>query len=330
MRTGCRRHDADNCQIGAFILKTAIAALACITVLLAARPAGATADMPVTPGQIAEVETKAKAGDAGAQNTLAGWYADGSHGFARDARTAEQWYLKAAEQGDVAAETALGELYESGSGVQNPEEAVRWYRKAAKTSEQAMCGLGRMYASGSGVPQDYHEAADLYLTAQASHTWCQYELAQLYDFGLGVPRNPKRAMELYYVVAFVNAEAQRRLFALYEAGMGVPLDEGQAIAWYRAAAAKGDLRAEIGLGLHYQFGRGVAANSHVAYALYILASQTTFWEPTELPDFTTEQRRYALVTQDTLKLVQEMAMPGNLLKALDYYIAHPPPRHIVD
>src|SRR5690348_11231292 len=69
-----------------------------------------------------------------------------------------------AEQGDVAAQTNLGVMYESGRGVaQDYAQAAKWYRKAAEQGEPTpQCNLGALYASGRGVPQDHGEAAKWY------------------------------------------------------------------------------------------------------------------------------------------------------------------------
>ena len=46
---------------------------------------------------------------------------------------AADWYIKAANNGNAAAQDSLGRLYEFGDGVeQNDEVAMHWYRMAAK------------------------------------------------------------------------------------------------------------------------------------------------------------------------------------------------------
>ena len=65
-----------------------------------------------------------------------------------------------AVQGDAAAQTYLGVMYQIGQGVpQNHAEAVRWYRKAAKQGNaSAQFDLGVMYTKGHGVTQGYVQA----------------------------------------------------------------------------------------------------------------------------------------------------------------------------
>jgi TPR repeat protein len=244
---------------------------------------------------------------------------------------AMDWYQMSAEAGDVRAQTTLGELYESGTGTQNFEEAARWYRAAAETYAPAMADLGHLYAMGEGVPQDYSEAVKLCSKAtERDGSSGMYELGLLYEQGLGVPQNFNRAMELYHEVAAGNSDAKRRLFAIFEAGLPIPHDSDKAIAWYRAAADRGDPRAEVGLGLRYQFDEGVTAvwpvDREVAYALYNLAEQSPSPVRSNIPDFrgpANAARMY--MSPDTWNLVHEMAEPGNVLKALDQYIARPRP-----
>ena len=58
---------------------------------------------------------------------IKGYYYDG-RGVEEDEEKAEEWFLKAAEQGHCEAQFELGWLYYLADGN---EEAVKWYRKAA-------------------------------------------------------------------------------------------------------------------------------------------------------------------------------------------------------
>lgn len=50
---------------------------------------------------------------------------------------AKHWYVLVAEQGDYKAQSALGECYNIGKGVeQNYTEAIKWYRLAAEQGEE--------------------------------------------------------------------------------------------------------------------------------------------------------------------------------------------------
>ena len=71
--------------------------------------------------------------------------------------------MQAAMCGDVEAQTYLGYLYYEGEGVeQNYNEAVKWYKKAAKQDyAPAQLALGECYYFGECVEQDYKKAEDI-------------------------------------------------------------------------------------------------------------------------------------------------------------------------
>ena len=244
----------------------------------------------------------------------------------RDPFKAVEWYRIVAEAGDVQAQTDLGELYEHEPVVQNFEEALHWYRKAAETYGAAMADLAHLYATGTGVPQDYEEAAKWYRKAVERDGYSgQYELGLLYEQGLGVAQDRDEAMEFYYGAAIRNnADAQRRLFALYEADPALPSNPGKMIAWYETAAEDGNARAQVGLGLHYQFGKGVAMNTYVARALYLIAYQSSDGQ-SENPTFMGPQDIVRSAGFEAQALAKEMTKPGNFLKAIEWFVAHPPP-----
>ncbi|MDP9009299.1 MAG: sel1 repeat family protein [Pseudomonadota bacterium] len=261
---------------------------------------------------------------------------EGGRGYPKDLKRAEEWYLLGADRGFAEAQNELGEFYEA-CGDQYLADALRWYHKAAASvpssssntntaASKAMANLAKLYASGKGVPQDYAEAAKWYQRSiNSGGYWGQYGLAVLYEQGLGVPKDANKALGLYYEVALLNDEALRRLFMLFEKGMNIPAEDINAIAWYRAAAEKGDVRAQVGLGLHYKFHKGVEKNWSVAYALFNLAKLSSSEEPRHIPDFSGPAVTAEIyMTPATWTLVHAMAKPGNLLKALDQFIAHPP------
>lgn len=81
-----------------------------------------------------------------------------------DYRTALKVWMAQAEQGDHAAETYVGEIYEKGLGVPpDYEAAARWYRRAAEANyPRAAINLGSLYERGLGVPRDPAEALKWY------------------------------------------------------------------------------------------------------------------------------------------------------------------------
>jgi hypothetical protein len=78
--------------------------------------------------------------------------------------TALAVWKQSAEQGDVAAQTYVGEIFEKGLGVPpDYAAAAEWYRRAAeKGSSRAAINLGMLYERGLGVPKDPRQALSWY------------------------------------------------------------------------------------------------------------------------------------------------------------------------
>jgi TPR repeat protein len=86
---------------------------------------------------------QAKGGDPEAEWEVADRYADGCKDkegkimVRRSARRAAQWFRRAAEHGNSAAQNNLGILLSNGSGVRkNVEQALFWLRKAFHTGNR--------------------------------------------------------------------------------------------------------------------------------------------------------------------------------------------------
>lgn len=124
-------------------------------------------------------------------------------GVPRNPEEAVKWWQKAAEQENVAAQFNLGVCYENGVGVlQNSELAVFWYTKAAEQGHAvAQYYLGNCYAQGEGVPKDYQLALHWYIKAaeQGVRESCFF-IGDLYRHGHGVVKDAKQA-EAWYAKA---------------------------------------------------------------------------------------------------------------------------------
>jgi TPR repeat protein len=79
--------------------------------------------------------SRAKNGDAIAQNNLGHMYADG-RGVPRDVQKAIYWYNRSAEHGFGPAKVNLGVVYLYGLGklAANKEKACHWFKEAANQS----------------------------------------------------------------------------------------------------------------------------------------------------------------------------------------------------
>lgn len=81
--------------------------------------------------------------------------------------TAFQVWLPRAQQGDPAAQTYVGEIFEKGLGLPpDHAAAAEWYRRAAESGySRAAINLGHLYEQGLGVPKDPRQALNWYRRA---------------------------------------------------------------------------------------------------------------------------------------------------------------------
>ena len=134
----------------------------------------------------------AEQGNPRAQNNLGNMY-DTGQGVDQDLNLAAAWYKKAAEQDHVIAQYNLGNMYDIGQGLpQNFEEAKKWYTKAAENGyAKAQHNLGDMYSRGKGVEKDPEEAAEWYQkAADQGFDKAQFNLGHMYKVGEGVAKDP--------------------------------------------------------------------------------------------------------------------------------------------
>ena len=108
---------------------------------------------------LSQWEVFAKQGNASAQSNL-GFMYDSGTGVVQNHETAAKWYTLAANQGDAAAQSNLGGMYDVGKGVEeNDTTAIKWLTLAAKQGyDHAQTYLGVMYVNGEGVDADYLRA----------------------------------------------------------------------------------------------------------------------------------------------------------------------------
>ena len=132
-----------------------------------------------------------------------------------------------AEQGDAAAQAAVGDLYLGGEGVsQDAAEAARWYRLAAEQGDASgQYGLAYLHAVGQGVPLDEDESARLMrLAADQREVRAQYAVALLYANRLAADQG--------------EPLAQYDLGVMYAQGTGVRQNDAKAYLWLSLAASR--------------------------------------------------------------------------------------------
>ena len=100
----------------------------------------------------------AEQGAAVAQMHLGELYADGK-GVCQDKTIAEQWLLKAANQGLAEASDDLGDLYDADGPLNDPAKAMAWYQKGADGGDaDAQFQLSGLYWQGKAIATDHAKA----------------------------------------------------------------------------------------------------------------------------------------------------------------------------
>ena len=128
------------------------------------------------------------------------------------------WCENAAEDGSVASQNKLADIYFFGQGApKNYQLAKHWYLKAAQAGyAQSENNLGFMYHEGIGGDKNYLEAAKWYKkAANQGNYFSQFNLASLYYYGYGLPRDMKKAFKWTLKSAkqgYPSAEDQNRLY----------------------------------------------------------------------------------------------------------------------
>jgi TPR repeat protein len=166
---------------------------------------------PVVPAGLlpvgADLHALAAAGNSAAQFEVGLRFVEGRDGT-RDARSAADWFEKAARQGLAPAAYRLGSLYEKGLGVaRDPAAALQWYREAAEAGNvRAMHNLAVMAAEGARGKPDYATAAAWFGRAsQMGVRDSQVNLAILYARGLGIPQNLTQSY-LWFAIAAAQGD----------------------------------------------------------------------------------------------------------------------------
>lgn len=186
----------------------------------------------------------------------------------RNASTAVNYYMEAAEKGHPAAQCKIGLCYKLGDVLaKNNVKAFSWFKKAAEQGNaDAQNELAICYATGTGIAKDEKEAIVWYeRSAAQGNALAQSNLAHRYKNGLGVQKDLQKAFELYKKAAEQgNMSAQRNLADMYEHGHGTSKSLPEAFRWYKEAAEQGDAEAQYRLYNCYHKGIGTTKNNSLA------------------------------------------------------------------
>jgi TPR repeat protein len=159
-------------------------------------------------------------------------------------------WLDEAEQGNPMAQVLVGRALQTGLGIlENKEEAVKWFQRAADQGNSAgQFNLAHAYNLGLGIPKNTVTAGLFYSAAQKqNHSGAMHALGNFYRGGVAErPKDAKIAAEWYQrAIELGESNAMIEAASLYAAGAdGIPVDKAKARFLYEQAAKLGNERAK--------------------------------------------------------------------------------------
>jgi TPR repeat protein len=213
----------------------------------------------------------AEEGNLDAQTNVGFHYQNGI-GIPKDENKAFEWYMKAAKGGNVDAQNNLGDCYKNGIGVpKNDKESFEWYIKAAEGgSLNAQTNIGHYYLNEIGVEVDLNKS--IYWYSKAAEGGCeiaQYHLGCFYESGVGVEKDGVKAFKYFKKSAESGyLDSQVKLSFFYNCGYGTKKDIKNSIYWLEKAAKNGSGLAKYNLAECYELGNGVSKDENKAFEFY--------------------------------------------------------------
>ncbi|KAF4141632.1 Sel1 repeat [Phytophthora infestans] len=191
---------------------------------------------------------RADNGDVEAMAAMGDLYYWGAHGVPRDHTQAYNYFNRAAEAGNVNAQSAVAGMLLKGEGTaQDNVTAIEWYEKASeKNHTRALNGLGFVHFHGSGgVLENKTLALELFERAAFNKEDGDsiFNAGYCHAKGLGTSVNISRAMEFYHMAAreFGHFDAifeMGRILLTGESGV-VPRNSERAVEYLKAACDGG-------------------------------------------------------------------------------------------
>ena len=257
------------------------------------------------------IEKAASQGLAEAQYTMGCFYRDGI-GVKVNYIAAEQWLQKAADHGRPEAIYDLGMIHYLKSAVpQDAQKAVKLFHKAAELDYKMACyQLGFIYAEGRYVPKDELRALDYwrksyaidlrqdiekwyYGRAEAGDANAQYfqgilrvicNTSKYYHPDKWIGEAPENArwfvggkisrIEVYIIYDDIYTMGKKGYHKRKCKLSSVTQDYKIALEWFRKAADREHIGAQINLGRMYIEGLGIAQNVSIAEMWYMKAAES--------------------------------------------------------
>ncbi len=169
-------------------------------------------------------------------------------------------------------------------------KATHRFQKVARIIGQVMQSFSDR---PSGIPDVYY-AQRIAKLVNAGLLESQGNLLRIRFSEVRLPSTDLSVRELEDLIA---QRQYRRLGQLYEDGQGVPRDYVEALKWYRMAADRDDIWAQLAVGRFYEKGRGVRQDDEEACFWFSLAASRSadkvpfaFWRDETLTNLTQEQK----------------------------------------
>ena len=203
-------------------------------------------------------------------------FCEGHRDWAEAARTE---FKMAADQRLAGAQYAYGVCFFNGDGVErNPEEAVRYFRLAAKVLPEVQYEHALCLFHGRGVKRNIEEAARQFKTAadqglakaQVAYGLCLFN-------GRGVEQNMEEAAR-YFKMAADQGDSNGHYFCglCLLGGLGVPKDEVEGAFHLKLAADHGHGAAAYHYALCLLYGIGVEVHAKNAFWYFQVSADSGY------------------------------------------------------
>ena len=194
-----------------------------------------------------------------------------------------QFYQYSADMGNADAQTAVGQLFNTGTAVMDKDhaKALHYFEQAANQGDaDAMAHLGHMHANGMGVPQSNETALEYFREAALKgHSNAMYGLGYLHLAGYGVEKNYEQALKYFTQAGELgHYEAQFHLGVMYLNGWGIrKADATQAAFHFQMAMQGGHVLATYNMAVMRLKGLGSPTNCKGALSLLKKVAEKGPW-----------------------------------------------------
>ncbi len=225
---------------------------------------------------VERLEMLAKNGNPNAMLALGKMYFDGLAGLKQNYKKAFKLFEQASDMGNGIAMFNIGLCYDGGFYVKkNAKTALEWYTKAADLDVPEAQAKVAAIAEANG---DFNTALYyLKLRADTGDIYSMRKTALFILNGMGKPEEPSLAVEyLKRASAKGDTRSQVRLADCYQRGLGTERNYEEMLNWLTIASQDGDPEAQAKLGYCYLNGIGVVKNTDIAARWFKLSAKAGY------------------------------------------------------